>query len=138
MPHIRFHDLRYSVATYMLSMGVPIAEISAWLGHKSGTTTANTYAYVTNEMRNGAAKWMDANYDPNGDGGGSGLTLEEAILKLFEIVLDEDEIGRIKQRAEGVRDKKALREREFDQGKDTDINIQDEEVQMHVIRGKMA
>ena len=32
LPHIRFHDLRHSVATYMLGMGVPIAEISAWLG----------------------------------------------------------------------------------------------------------
>lgn len=44
LPHIRFHDLRHSVATYMLSMGVPIAEISAWLGHKSVSTTANIYA----------------------------------------------------------------------------------------------
>ena len=41
LPHIRFHDLRHSVATYMLGMAVPIAEISAWLGHKSVSTTSN-------------------------------------------------------------------------------------------------
>ena len=87
LPHIRFHDLRHSVATYMLSMGVPIAEISAWLGHKSVSTTANIYAHITDDMRKNAAKWMDAGYDP--DGGSMQITLESAKKKLFQNVLDE-------------------------------------------------
>ena len=87
LAHIRFHDLRHSVATYMLSMGVPIAEISAWLGHKSVSTAANIYAHITDDMRKSAAKWMNAGYDP--DGGSMQITLESAIKKLFQNVLDE-------------------------------------------------
>lgn len=91
LPHIRFHDLRHSVATYMLSMGVPIAEISAWLGHKSVSTTADIYAHVTDDMRKGAARWMDTEYDPEDNGGAPKITLEEAIKKLFENVLDKED-----------------------------------------------
>jgi integrase len=90
LPHIRFHDLRHSVATYMLSMGVPIADISAWLGHKSVSTTSDIYAHVTDEMRKDAARWMDAGYDPD-DNGAPRMTLETAIRKLFENVLDNED-----------------------------------------------
>lgn len=143
LPHIRFHDLRHSVATYMLSMGVPIAQISAWLGHKSVTTTANIYAHVTDQMRKDTARWLDADYNSNGHGGADKMMLEKAILKLFEIVLDEDEIGRIKQKAIGSQNKKESRYRSFDQsantGKQEQNGNQDEEkVQLRVIRGKLA
>lgn len=79
LPHIRFHDLRHSVATYMLSMGVPIAEISAWLGHKSVSTTSNIYAHITDDMCIATARWMDSGYDPNHNGNLKKVTLEEAI-----------------------------------------------------------
>ena len=57
LPHIRFHDLRHSVATYMLSMGVPIAEVSAWLGHKSVSTTANIYAHISESFKTTISIW---------------------------------------------------------------------------------
>ena len=31
LPDVRFHDLRHSVATYLLQIGIPIEEVSAWL-----------------------------------------------------------------------------------------------------------
>ena len=42
-------------------------------------------------MRKGAARWMDAEYDPEDNGGAPKMTLEEAIKKLFENVLDEED-----------------------------------------------
>ncbi len=61
--------------------------ISAWLGHKSVSTTANIYAHVTDDLRDGAATWMDASYRPKHDKANFKMTLDEAIQKLFEHVL---------------------------------------------------
>ncbi len=33
LPHIRFHDLRHSCATLLRHEGVPMEDISKWLGH---------------------------------------------------------------------------------------------------------
>ncbi|WP_244918975.1 tyrosine-type recombinase/integrase [Paenibacillus dendritiformis] len=33
MQHIRFHDLRHSCATLLLSSGVSMKEVQEWLGH---------------------------------------------------------------------------------------------------------
>lgn len=41
MPVIRFHDLRHSAATYLLSLGFNMKEVSEWLGHEDITTTMN-------------------------------------------------------------------------------------------------
>ena len=121
LPHIRFHDLRHSVATYMLSMGVPIAEISAWLGHKSVSTTANIYAHITDDMRKSAAKWMDSGYDP--DGGAMKITLDSVIKKLFQNVLDEEQNDKPEKDA----DESAKRHEGFE-----------EKPRLRVIRGKTA
>lgn len=57
MPHIRFHDLRHSTASYLLKNGLSLKEIQTWLGHSDISTTANIYAHVDAEMkRNTAAK----------------------------------------------------------------------------------
>jgi integrase len=39
LPHIRFHDLRHSTASYLLKIGVSLPEISEWLGHADISTT---------------------------------------------------------------------------------------------------
>lgn len=44
--HIRFHDLRHSVASNMLANGVPLKEIQDWLGHADFSTTANIYSHL--------------------------------------------------------------------------------------------
>jgi Site-specific recombinase XerD len=50
---------RHSVATYLLEIGIPIEEVSAWLGHSSIATTAKIYAHVNIGIRKNAAKTMD-------------------------------------------------------------------------------
>ncbi len=43
---IRFHDLRHSCASLLLSNGVSMKEIQDWLGHSDFSTTANVYAHL--------------------------------------------------------------------------------------------
>lgn len=41
-----FHDLRHTFASTSLAQGVPISEVSRWLGHKSITTTVDLYGHL--------------------------------------------------------------------------------------------
>jgi integrase len=41
-----FHDLRHTFASTALAEGVPISEVSRWLGHKSITTTVDLYGHL--------------------------------------------------------------------------------------------
>jgi integrase len=59
IPRVRFHDLRHSAATALLSAGVPMAVISEWLGHAGIAITASTYAAVVPELLTEAASAMD-------------------------------------------------------------------------------
>ena len=43
---IRFHDLRHSCASLLLSSGVPMKQIQKWLGHSDFSTTANIYSHL--------------------------------------------------------------------------------------------
>lgn len=53
---IRFHDLRHSCATLLLSSGVPLKEIQAWLGHADFQTTADIYAHVCEDSMDRQAR----------------------------------------------------------------------------------
>ena len=44
--HIRFHDLRHSCASLLLSKNIPMKAIQEWLGHSDFSTTANIYAHL--------------------------------------------------------------------------------------------
>lgn len=44
--HIRFHDLRHSCATLLVSLGFSMKDVQEWLGHADYTLTANTYCHV--------------------------------------------------------------------------------------------
>ena len=57
--HIRFHDLRHTNATLMMSYGVPIKVISENLGHASTGVTLDTYSHVTSEMKEEVAEKFD-------------------------------------------------------------------------------
>lgn len=48
---IRFHDLRHSCATLLLSNKVSMKDIQIWLGHSSYNTTANIYTHVDIESK---------------------------------------------------------------------------------------
>jgi site-specific recombinase XerD len=43
--HIRYHDLRHSAATILLSKGIPLNHIQRWLGHSDIGTTMR-YAHL--------------------------------------------------------------------------------------------
>lgn len=53
--HIRFHDLRHSCASLLLSNGVSMKQIQEWLGHSNYSTTANIYAHLDSESKMASA-----------------------------------------------------------------------------------
>ncbi len=60
LPHMRFHDLRHSAATLLLSMGVHLKVVQEILGHSTITMTADIYSHVLPSMQEDAmGKWDD-------------------------------------------------------------------------------
>jgi len=59
LPFIRFHDLRHSAATILLSMGVNPKVIQERLGHANITITLGRYAHVTESMQHEANKTLN-------------------------------------------------------------------------------
>ena len=55
MPHIRFHDLRHSTASFLIKNGLSLKEIQIWLGHSDISITANIYTHVDSEMKKNTA-----------------------------------------------------------------------------------
>ena len=58
-PQIRFHDLRHTCATLLLSRNVNPKIVSEMLGHASIAITLDTYSHVLPNMRDQAAKAME-------------------------------------------------------------------------------
>lgn len=56
--HIRFHDLRHSCASMLLSNGVAMKQIQEWLGHSDFSTTANIYAHLDYNSKLSSAEAM--------------------------------------------------------------------------------
>jgi integrase len=54
-----FHDLRHTFASTALAEGVPISEISRWLGHRSITTTVDLYSHLVPEASGRARDALD-------------------------------------------------------------------------------
>jgi integrase len=59
LPRIRFHDLRHSAATLMLSKGVHPKIVSEMLGHGDVAFTLTVYSHVLKGMQKGAAQAID-------------------------------------------------------------------------------
>ena len=51
MRHIRFHDLRHSSASLLLSMGYNMKNIQLWLGHGDIGTTMNIYVHIDDSAK---------------------------------------------------------------------------------------
>jgi integrase len=59
LPVIRFHDLRHTAATLMLSRGIHPKIVSEMLGHSTIGITLDLYSHVTPTMQKQAAAAMD-------------------------------------------------------------------------------
>ena len=59
--HIRFHDLRHSCASLLVSLGFTIKDIQEWLGHSDIQTTANIYAHLSADRKNNIANTITSN-----------------------------------------------------------------------------
>ena len=59
LPHLRFHDLRHSAATILLSMGVHPKIVQEILGHSDISMTLDTYSHVLPTLQHEAMAKID-------------------------------------------------------------------------------
>ena len=62
MPHIRFHDLRHSSASYLKALGFDLKDIQVWLRHKDIQTTLNLYTHLDMEAKTNIADSLDSKF----------------------------------------------------------------------------
>ena len=55
---IRFHDLRHTCASLLLSSGISMKQIQVWLGHSTFSTTADIYAHLDYTAQEESASTM--------------------------------------------------------------------------------
>lgn len=58
-PHIRFHDLRHTFATLLISYNVDVKTVSHKLGHASATTTMNFYVHDLESTDKASAELLE-------------------------------------------------------------------------------
>lgn len=56
LPHIRFHELRHSCASMLLSMGWNLKDVQEWLGHSDIKMTANIYSHLDTTRKTNIAE----------------------------------------------------------------------------------
>jgi integrase len=59
LPRIRFHDLRHTFATLLLSRGTHPKVVQEMLGHADISQTMDTYSHVLPDMQEGAVNDME-------------------------------------------------------------------------------
>jgi integrase len=62
LPDIRFHDLRHSCATVLISQGVHPRIVMEIMGHSQISVTMNTYGHVLPETQREAARLLEQVY----------------------------------------------------------------------------
>jgi integrase len=70
LPHMRFHDLRHSAATILLTMGVHPKVVQELLGHSTIAMTMDTYSHLLPSMQKDAANKMDTAFQFRDETGG--------------------------------------------------------------------
>jgi integrase len=65
LPPVKFHALRHSAATWLLSLGATPQDVASILGHSSASFTMNTYTHTLQASRTAAIAGMD-NFVANG------------------------------------------------------------------------
>lgn len=59
LPSVRFHDLRHTHASLLITVGVHPKAMQARLGHASITTTLNTYGHLMPSAFEGVGSRLD-------------------------------------------------------------------------------
>ncbi len=59
VPYVKFHALRHSAATLLLSQGIHPKIVAEMLGHTTIAMTLDIYSHVTLDMQQEAADTMD-------------------------------------------------------------------------------
>ncbi len=77
LPKVRFHDLRHSCATLLLSLGVHAKLVQETLGHSSYQMTMDTYSHMIPALRNEVADRIDEILS---------TTVNEAVSESTEII----------------------------------------------------
>jgi len=93
LPDIRFHDLRHTAATLMISNDIPVVIVSKILGHANPSVTMNIYAHVSIEMQSEAAKLMESLVTPipvNLDSDFNGKNIKNPLHPVAPDDLDSD------------------------------------------------
>ena len=66
LPHIRFHDLRHSCASFLIAMGYSLKDVQEWLGHSDIKMTANVYAHLDISRKIGIASQLEQRFQEVG------------------------------------------------------------------------
>ena len=66
VPRVRFHDLRHSHATQLLSVGIHPKVAQERLGHSSISITIDLYSHASETMQAEAAQRLDELWQKNG------------------------------------------------------------------------
>ena len=64
LPEIRFHDLRHTAASIMLSRNIPVFTVSRILGHAKPSITLDVYGHLIPGAQEFAARTMDLALTP--------------------------------------------------------------------------
>ena len=67
---IRFHDIRHTCASLLLSNGIPMKQIQIWLGHSTFSTTADIYAHLDFSAQEQSAAAMSGMFQRKGESAG--------------------------------------------------------------------
>jgi integrase len=59
LPHIRFHDLRHTAGSLLLSNGLNIKQVQEFLGHEKSTTTLDIYMHIDCQAKQETAFAME-------------------------------------------------------------------------------
>jgi len=63
---VRFHDLRHTCASLLLSNGISMKQIQIWLGHSTFSTTADIYAHLDYSAQEASAHAMNGMFSRSG------------------------------------------------------------------------
>jgi integrase len=69
-PDLRFHDLRHTAATALVTEGVDLKTAQVRLGHADPRTTLRIYAQATDKADRAAAEKVGERFRPRSQSGG--------------------------------------------------------------------